>query len=577
MIKLFRSYILNKEIIPYVIFFIITLGVVFCKFGGLLYPEVKSKWYWLYVSVSIGSLILLASGYNRTFKFNIPAYLGILLIGYCFIRATTGLFWLSFLPLPILLYLISYFTGEISRNNGFGYLSISFVTASFLLAIYGIAQYADLLPHNEVFKMHGNFDNPAGYASVLALSTPFVLYFTFSETRLIKRMAWVIYSIVFITIVLSGSRAGILSTVIISILYIIRLKRTKLRNYQIWSKIIAVLLLITIISGLYFVKKDSADGRLLAWRCTWNMIKDKPLLGHGYKSFDAEYMLYQARYLEQNPDSKFAFLADNVNHPFNEFLLFIAEFGIVAFLLLVVFVAAYIRECLKNDATEAFILILSSLSILIFSCFSYPLKYPFTWLIIGFCLGSLSSLSNREHKQSQKSIIHILLVALSSIILLGFTVKDFYYEHKWHNIMNNNVYRIISGYENLYPTLNKNPYFLYNFAVRLNSIGNYKKSNEIIIESEKISNDYDVQILKADNYKKQREFYKSKDCYVLASQMCPGRFIPLYELITIYDSINQSDMALQIANKIIDKPVKIPSATISSIKIMMKKRINNDN
>lgn len=30
------------------------------------------------------------------------------------------------------------------------------------------------------------------------------------------------------------------------------------------------------------------------------MIKEKPWFGHGYKSFEAKYMLYQADYFEQN-------------------------------------------------------------------------------------------------------------------------------------------------------------------------------------------------------------------------------------------------------------------------------------
>ena len=59
---------------------------------------------------------------------------------------------------------------------------------------------------------------------------------------------------------------------------------------------------------------------------------------------------------------------------------------------------------------------------------------------------------------------------------------------------------------------------------------------------------------------------------MLASRMCPNRFIPLYELVNIYDSTNQQDRALKLATEIVNKPVKIPSATISSIKMKMKKR-----
>lgn len=49
-------------------------------------------------------------------------------------------------------------------------------------------------------------------------------------------------------------------------------------------------------------------------------------------------------------------------------------------------------------------------------------------------------------------------------------------------------------------------------------------------------NDYDVQMLKADAHKKRRDFRRAEACYLLASRMCPGRFMPLYELVNVYDS-----------------------------------------
>ena len=51
------------------------------------------------------------------------------------------------------------------------------------------------------------------------------------------------------------------------------------------------------------MKKDSADGRLLVWICSMNMIKDNLLLGWGIGGFEAHYMDYQASYFERNPNS----------------------------------------------------------------------------------------------------------------------------------------------------------------------------------------------------------------------------------------------------------------------------------
>lgn len=43
-------------------------------------------------------------------------------------------------------------------------------------------------------------------------------------------------------------------------------------------------------------------------------------------------MLNQASYFEQNPNSHYLMLADNVFHPFNEYILFLIEYGIAGFL-----------------------------------------------------------------------------------------------------------------------------------------------------------------------------------------------------------------------------------------------------
>jgi len=54
--------------------------------------------------------------------------------------------------------------------------------------------------------------------------------------------------------------------------------------------------------------------------------------------------------------------------------------------------------------------------------------------------------------------------------------------------------------------------------------------------------------------------------YLLASKMCPNRFIPLFELVKIYDKINQLTKALKLAKAILVKPIKIQPFAIESLK-----------
>ena len=78
--------------------------------------------------------------------------------------------------------------------------------------------------------------------------------------------------------------------------------------------------MILFIISIYYYKKDSADGRLLIWRVSIDMIADAPLVGHGIGTFENKYMYYQAQYFESHPYSKYEKFTDNIVYPYNEFL-----------------------------------------------------------------------------------------------------------------------------------------------------------------------------------------------------------------------------------------------------------------
>ena len=52
--------------------------------------------------------------------------------------------------------------------------------------------------------------------------------------------------------------------------------------------------------------------------------------------------------------------------------------------------------------------------------------------------------------------------------------------------------------------------------------------------------------------------------------MCPNRFIPLYQLSTLYRRTQQTDKLIKTAREIIDKPIKIDSEQIFTMKKEMK-------
>ena len=86
--------------------------------------------------------------------------------------------------------------------------------------------------------------------------------------------------------------------------------------------------------GLYSIKKGSADGRMLIWQVTSQLIKQSPVTGHGSGAFNALYMNEQANWFESGKGTEVqAMVAGSPEAPFNEPLKLWLEKGLIVILL----------------------------------------------------------------------------------------------------------------------------------------------------------------------------------------------------------------------------------------------------
>lgn len=293
---------------------------------------------------------------------------------------------LIFLALIILL-----FRNYVSAYSKLSNIYVIFTLLGCVIALHGIGQFLGiLLTFSTTYKIVGTFDNPSGFAACLAALFPFTLY----RIEFVKNR-WKIFqiisaSIIFISITLSFSRSAIVACIIVLILKFFR--HTKFKSLFSFLKnpfrlLLGISCLFILVSGFYFLKKDSADGRLLIWRVSANIIADKPMIGSGVNSFGGIYMTNQAKYFANNPESRFSFLADNVKHPFNEILKLVIENRIVGLILVVFVVIIVIRESFKMKSNKKTPCYDSIIAIGICSCFTYPFSYPIIWVLSSCCIG----------------------------------------------------------------------------------------------------------------------------------------------------------------------------------------------
>lgn len=309
------------------------------------------------------------------------------------------------------------------------------------------------------------------------------------------------------------------------------------------------------------------------------MIKDKPVFGHGYGTFKAKYMTYQAEYFKNNSNSKYAQLADNVKHPFNEFIKVAVEFGIVGLIVVFSLFMFVLWKIIKSENENRGLVFSGLVSFLVFACFSYPLQYIAVWLLLTFYLSILLSSKEIRIRNTQDSIIARIAVAGICVFPLFHVYQQVRAEIKWKTIAVNslrgNTGKMLPEYEKLYSTsLKQNPYFLYNYGAELNFTGRFNKSIDILTECQQRFNDYDLQMLLADNYNKKGETEKAIEIYRHASFMIPCRFLPIYQLFETYRKAGQKDLAGKYANEIVNKNVKIQSNSVTYFQNEAKKFLN---
>lgn len=419
-------------------------------------------------------------------------------------------------------------------------------------------------------EITGPFDSPAGLAICIAALFPFLLTEVFRTTSKYRIPLAVLLGMSVAGVALTQSRTGVIAVVIVSGIFLYGRYAERLKRRLKYPKTIFAVILFALVAASVFTNTDSTKGRLLIWRITGDMVAERSLFGGGDGIFVARYMDIQADFFRDHPDHPAAMLADNISYPFNEYLGFTAEYGLVGLglcLLWIVFVAY------RAKATSPYLLCLVAVSIA--SLFSYPFRYVSTLMLVVWSLACLAL----ERPQSGlprtfrlPGAIRIIIV-LCMVGCLYLMAKDLRFEYRWGVLSRNTVNLNADAYRELSAEWNGNPYFLYNYGAALSSARVYTDCLPVLLECEHYFNDYDVQMLLGEYYQHLGNQEFSILHYKQASLMCPNRFMPLYKLVGIYDNIGQPERALELAREIVGKPEKVPSGTVTAIKLNMRRRV----
>ena len=442
----------------------------------------------------------------------------------------------------------------------------SFILISFIAALYVICEIATrgFSPIGEA----GTFDNPAGLSlnMSVALSVLICRYNKCASNR--SKLVGLFLCVLFLMIlVATKSRTGLIFIVVW--LVFILTKRFKMRLLKV---ILSVLMVAALISVIATFKKDSTSGRFFILSNSMSLIKEHPIMGHGQHGFERRYMLKQAEFFVGNQDSRYALLADEVQHPLNEFVYLWVNYGVIAPLaLFLLFAIPVIAVCRNKREDDCCLLPLSC--VLVFSFFSYPFMYPISWLVIiasyviliRGCIHKYSAI--REKLKNKYVVCMVLLSGITAISFIGIDIRNEYkWNEAWKHVRHIKDESGIEEYRALQPYFRSNRFFLYNYAYALYYKGLFEEAIDVGRRCQQCWNGYNLQLLLGDACRMARRYDESLACYEMAYNMCPVRLAPLEGMYLVYQQIGDEKEKERVADLIANHSVKVQSYDTYRIK-----------
>lgn len=435
------------------------------------------------------------------------------------------------------------------------------------------------------YTVCGTFENPAPYSILIVLILPLALdYALFVRLRHGQRLTnmlfylsafYLLFSVVIL--VKCVSRAAWVASVI-SLMSMVWLRMKCSVVKQCFVLLAVIILSAPFLYGMYALKKDSADGRLLIWKISYPVAKQQVFSGVGIGGFPYVYGEAQEAYFRDKKGTQDEeMLAGAPDCAYNEYLQIWIELGlpgVLSCLCLIVYV--YIR-LLRYRNVEIIGLCGTMVSLMAVSFFSYPLRCFATCLLSLFILlwAAWMPMMLDEKKRNRKLGMMfglLLLVGVEAMVCVRFNksyrtwtavkrwdmVRPYFDREKYEGIEN--------CYRALYPDLKKDAGFLFEYGMCLSYNGHYEESNIILNEGAKRSSDPMFFNLMGKNFQALGRFEEAEEMFYKAYYRVPHRIYPLYLLMGLYEKEGRDLEMLEKAHQIVGKKEKVPSSLTEYLK-----------
>ena len=555
---------------------------------------VMGKVFWFHLSMAlmaIGTIVTIGFGRKKGISFSLPdglllLFAGVTLVTYDWQLGPEPEKLLFGGQLIVLWFLLRHFLTEAPCLKFF-FLFMLMLTG-LVEAVWGMQQlHGHAYSHHSLFRLTGSFFNPGPYSGYLAVVLPACLWTALKFQKGMHYFAWVCVGAILVVLPAGMSRSAWMAAVVACgwVYWAERIgwEKTKAlygryKNVAVPFFAIVILLAGCAFAGLYGLKRDSADGRLLMWKVTGKAIAGHPVTGTGLGGFPEAYAEMQGQYFgTEEATDKEKRVAGCPEYAFNEYLQIGLEQGIGGWIVFVSWLGSMMYYGIRNRQHGA---VGGVLALVVFAMSSYPLQLPSFWVALMFLGAVCVTEKGTQRTQRARIFAEKLLTGLLALTAVGlFVGQKGNYEayRRWGRMQmlyNNKAYESVAeDYHSLHDKLKHKPEFLFEEAQCLSKTGQYTEAIRVLERAKRLSGDPMIRYMIAKNRQALGDYREAERELLQAIEILPERLYPYYLLAKLYaePEFYQEDKFRAAAGAVLTKESKVESTAVREMRTEIKK------
>lgn len=446
----------------------------------------------------------------------------------------------------------------------------------------------------------GSLKNTGVFSLSMVISLPFVLYSSdnfFGSwvcgkpkawkygkilTRGFLKKAFIALLLSFISVILywTKSRTGILAFIALLVILYSNYRGFLFQKKSFFKVLLPLFLFALTIGTIFFklivLKIGSVFGRLMLLKIAATKIDANLFFGTGLGRFSWYLPQWQSDFLKEsgNIEKSIFFNASENYLLFNEYIQLFLEVGIFGSVILIVVIFLVFRAKSYRHRKLLITCKITIFLILICATSSYPFHTNYILFLLTLSLATVFKIRDRPKFNSYSFFAPNRLVVKSGVTIFYLLASlaasyTLCFQYIAINKLKSSDFGSLQVCRAIYPRLEKDGKFLYHFGtlLALNSLS----SDEAIKVLEKARKEFQTaQVVEtlANVYLDNGQYTKASENFIWLNNFVPSKFRYKFELLKVYEKLNERKKMMTMAEKILSMPIKVNSVEVEKIRMM---------